>query len=76
MSRDMHSLDLDGGAGWDEHLEHSNRSLRCLEQITELLQGEEVEPGVCSARLTPHHDCHFLVSNWFLCGSPKNIHAL
>lgn len=49
MSRGKHSLDLDGGASWDEHLEHGNRSLRCLKQTTKLLQGEGLELGIQAA---------------------------
>lgn len=49
MSGDKHLSDLDGGAGWDECLDHSDASLRCLKQTPELLKGEEGEAGTHTA---------------------------
>lgn len=54
MSGDKHLSDLDGGAGWDECLDHSDASLRCLKQTPELLKGEEGEAGTHTA-LGWHH---------------------
>lgn len=49
MSRDKRSSDLDGGASWDEHLDHGDTSLRCSKQTAELWKGEEVEAGIQAA---------------------------